>query len=238
MATGTVLPTTMPSVIASAQQPATIQSGNDEAQPYLLLITRMGAYNIAEPNSTVTAFGRNFCSTQGCSVVTLTIGNEFVPNQTIANNVTVQNQGTFATNFTVNVPFDSLYTVTATQTISNGTLLTASAAINVPVYDPLEEKEGGGGEETPQQAANITINPNVLSGVTIPFSRPLIPVSSAVSDFNPNIPNGGRAVAVDVSPAYSAIAIVASETGGLWKTTNSGVKWSHVVAYRYLTCPM
>jgi hypothetical protein len=133
VAAGAILPTMSSTTFA---QPATIQPGNDEAQPYLLLITRMGAYNIAEPNSTVTAFGRNFCSTQGCSAITLTIGNEFVPNQRIANNVTVQNQGTFATNFTVNVPFDSLYTVTATQRASNGTLLTASTAINVPVYDP------------------------------------------------------------------------------------------------------
>ena len=224
MATGAVLPTM--SSITSAQ-PATILPGNEETQPYLVLITQRGAYNIAEQNSTVSAFGRNFCSAQECSAVTLTIGNEFVGNQTIAN-VTVQNQGTFTTNFTVNVPFPSLYTVTAIQSGSNGTMLTASMAINVPIGDPAEEIEGVGGEEETPQTANITVNPNALSGAIIPFRRPLIPASSAISDFNPNIPYGGRAVAVDVSPANSAVAIAASATGGLWKTTNSGAKWFHL----------
>jgi hypothetical protein len=107
--------------------------------------------------------------------------------------------------FDYEVECDSNNNVTATQTASNGILLTASTAINVPVSDPIEEKEGGRGEETPQQAANITVNPNVLSGAISPFRRPLIPVIAAISDFNPNIPYGGRAVAVDVSPTNSAV---------------------------------
>lgn len=219
MVTGAVLP--IVSLDIAIAQPAIIQPSNGEGQPYLVLVTQRGAYNIAEQNSTVSAFGRNYCSAEGCSAVTLTIGNKLVANQTIGN-VTVLNQGTFATNFTVKVPFTSVYTVTAAQKTPNG-IISASTAINVPVSDPTEGKEDLRGEPLPQHAANITFNPNALS----PFNRSVIPVS-AVSDFNPNIPNGGRAVSVDVSPTNSAVAIVASETGGLWKTTNSGAKWSHL----------
>jgi hypothetical protein len=41
-------------------------------------------------------------------------------------------------------------------------------------------------------------------------------------------PYGGRAVAVTVNPNDSDIAIVASESGGLWRTTNNGSTWNHL----------
>ncbi len=44
----------------------------------------------------------------------------------------------------------------------------------------------------------------------------------------PNIPNGGRAVAVAVSPFDDNLMVVASETGGLFRTSNKGLNWSHV----------
>jgi hypothetical protein len=44
----------------------------------------------------------------------------------------------------------------------------------------------------------------------------------------PNIANGGRAVAVAVKPADSTHMVVASETGGLFLTTNRGVDWQQV----------
>jgi hypothetical protein len=50
----------------------------------------------------------------------------------------------------------------------------------------------------------------------------------AVTPFQPNVKWGGRTVAVDVSPASSAVAIAASESGGLFRTTNSGATWSHI----------
>jgi hypothetical protein len=50
----------------------------------------------------------------------------------------------------------------------------------------------------------------------------------SLTPFQPNVKWGGRTVAVDVSPADSAIAIAASESGGMFKTTDSGATWSHI----------
>src|SRR5439155_18099997 len=44
----------------------------------------------------------------------------------------------------------------------------------------------------------------------------------------PNIPNGGRAVAVAVDPTNADRIVVASETGGLFRSTNRGVDWTQV----------
>jgi hypothetical protein len=51
-----------------------------------------------------------------------------------------------------------------------------------------------------------------------------------IEEVHMNISYGGRAVAASVNPANSAIALVASESGGLFRTTNSGVTWEHVDA--------
>jgi hypothetical protein len=50
----------------------------------------------------------------------------------------------------------------------------------------------------------------------------------SVTPYQPNVKWGGRTVAVDVSPANSAVAIAASESGGLFATSNSGATWSHI----------
>jgi hypothetical protein len=50
----------------------------------------------------------------------------------------------------------------------------------------------------------------------------------SVMPFQPNIKWGGRTVAVDVSPATTTVAIAASESGGLFRTANSGSTWSHI----------
>ncbi|MGB8193944.1 MAG: hypothetical protein WCF67_18570 [Chitinophagaceae bacterium] len=44
----------------------------------------------------------------------------------------------------------------------------------------------------------------------------------------PNVVNGGRAVAVTRHPANNTNLIVASETGGIFRSTNGGVNWAHV----------
>src|SRR5262249_38527549 len=50
----------------------------------------------------------------------------------------------------------------------------------------------------------------------------------SVSLFQPNVKWGGRTVAIDVSPANTAVAIAASESGGLFSTADSGANWSHI----------
>lgn len=49
-----------------------------------------------------------------------------------------------------------------------------------------------------------------------------------VNPLQPNISNGGRAVAIAVKPGDSTHIVVASETGGLFRTTNRGVDWKQV----------
>ena len=46
--------------------------------------------------------------------------------------------------------------------------------------------------------------------------------------FQPDVKNGGCAVAVDVSPANTNQAIVASESNDLFRTFNNGAHWTHV----------
>jgi hypothetical protein len=62
--------------------------------------------------------------------------------------------------------------------------------------------------------------PNVTS--------PTTPLAASVSVFQPNVKWGGRTVAIDVSPANTATAIAASESGGLFLTRDSGGTWSHI----------
>ena len=49
--------------------------------------------------------------------------------------------------------------------------------------------------------------------------------SATVSELQPNIPWGGRAVAGTVSPSNAQVAFIAADTGGLFKTTNGGTSW-------------
>lgn len=51
---------------------------------------------------------------------------------------------------------------------------------------------------------------------------------SPVSPMQPNIPNGGRAVAIAVDPGSDNNIVVASESGGLFRSTSRGATWSQV----------
>jgi photosystem II stability/assembly factor-like uncharacterized protein len=62
----------------------------------------------------------------------------------------------------------------------------------------------------------------LLVALAIPASGQII------SPSQPDVWPGGRGVAVTVHPANSSIAIVASESGGLFKTINAGANWSHL----------
>ncbi|MEO1053659.1 MAG: hypothetical protein AAFX87_23690 [Bacteroidota bacterium] len=52
--------------------------------------------------------------------------------------------------------------------------------------------------------------------------------SPALAPKQPNIANGGRAVAVTSHPSDDNIIVVASETGGLFRSTNGGDNWRQV----------
>jgi photosystem II stability/assembly factor-like uncharacterized protein len=52
--------------------------------------------------------------------------------------------------------------------------------------------------------------------------------ATIIEPFQPNVWPGGRGVAVTVSPNNSSIAIVASESGGLFQTRDGGNSWTHL----------
>lgn len=56
----------------------------------------------------------------------------------------------------------------------------------------------------------------------------LLSSCKTVSQFQPNIPNGGRILSMSVHPQNDQTVIVAAETGGLFKTVNGGYDWQHL----------
>lgn len=62
------------------------------------------------------------------------------------------------------------------------------------------------------------------------LSPTVVTASTVITPFQPNIRLGGRAVAVTVHPANYQVAISASESGGLFKTTDFGFTWEHLDA--------
>ena len=79
---------------------------------------------------------------------------------------------------------------------------------------------------------------HTLAGALLLVATLVVPVSHAavseaaiparVSQAQPDIPYGGRFVAIDVDPRDQTTAIGASESGGLFKTTDYGRSWHHI----------
>jgi uncharacterized repeat protein (TIGR01451 family) len=190
-------------------------------QPYLVMIPGSGPPDTAEMGSQVGVYGTGFCQT-GCSPVNLTIGNDIVAPSSVAT-VQVNPDGTFVQQIAVNVPFAWRYLITATQTTGTGTTLSASVPMIVPQGDevpgntppPIPQNQPQANERGPQavprRAQPKTTVHTLLAGVT---------------EVPPNEAFDGRSVAIDVSTSNNAVAIAASESGGLWKTTNTGANWS------------
>lgn len=60
----------------------------------------------------------------------------------------------------------------------------------------------------------------------------------SIVELQPDINWGGRTVAVDISPANTSIAIAATETGGLFRSTDGGGTWSHIESFNYEKFPL
>lgn len=56
------------------------------------------------------------------------------------------------------------------------------------------------------------------------------PPPSSVTEYQPEVPTryGGRTVGADVSPANPALVLAATDSGGVFRSTDSGAHWSHV----------
>ena len=64
-----------------------------------------------------------------------------------------------------------------------------------------------------------------------PPQSPPPPPNVTVSEFQPNIGRGGRAVAISLYSGDSQVAIAAGASGGLFQTTNGGQTWSHIDSF-------
>ncbi len=67
-----------------------------------------------------------------------------------------------------------------------------------------------------------------LSVIGVGIGLALLSGCADVNPKQPNIAEGGRAVSVSVKPGDSTNIIVASESGGLFRTTNRGTDWAQV----------
>ncbi len=68
----------------------------------------------------------------------------------------------------------------------------------------------------------------VLALVTLASAAQAFPITWQLTAFQPNIPNGGRANTITVHPSDSRVMIVASESGGLFRTGDEGITWAHI----------
>ena len=61
---------------------------------------------------------------------------------------------------------------------------------------------------------------------TIAYANVTLPIG--LSEFQPDVSRGGRAVSIDVDPVNANVAVVGSESGGVFLTLDGGTTWSHL----------
>ncbi|HET6214881.1 MAG TPA: hypothetical protein VFE14_18580, partial [Micromonosporaceae bacterium] len=77
----------------------------------------------------------------------------------------------------------------------------------------------------PLAAVSITVSVGLTAAPAAASPPP-----SSVSEFQPQVPTkfGGRTVGGDVSPADPALVLAATDSGGVFRSTDTGAHWSHV----------
>jgi uncharacterized repeat protein (TIGR01451 family) len=164
----------------------------------------------------VYVYGRNFCGDPACSDITITVDGLVVDSY-----ITIYENGDFETSFKANFTPAFGYLVVATQTAADSSILKDSSWLVVTVMDDFDEQKP---QKSSCDSSSKEAEISLLSEPTEPaFGNP-----PSVIAFQPNIKWGGRSVAIDVNPANRLEAIAASESGGLFKTTDNGITWRHL----------
>lgn len=103
---------------------------------------------------------------------------------------------------------------------------------HVMVYrDGVLAADGGGNEIMLLQPAKSGETYYATQSIGTCTSPPSIPIAVGCDPVNPlvvNIPNGGRAVSIAVDPNNGDNVLVASETGGIFRSKDKGKHWTHV----------
>jgi hypothetical protein len=111
-------------------------AASSSSAPHLQLVgtVAIAGHAAAVNGDTVTAYGTGFCDDPGCSSITLRVGNRVAVQGVKVSRARRAPGGTFRTTFTVRER-PGRYTVTASQTAADGSTLTDSAPLIVPVVD-------------------------------------------------------------------------------------------------------
>jgi hypothetical protein len=139
---------TVISLVLSVPLGLVIQSAH-AATPYLQLVPET-----AFTGQQVTAYGSGFCGTSGCSVVTIKVADRVA-----ASKVSVRADGRFQTSFTV-TENSGHYTVTASQVVTDGSTLQASAPLILPATDLSPEATSSPTISSPPQVQAIPGQPS------------------------------------------------------------------------------
>ncbi len=195
-----------------------LQGKPDITVPYIELWP-----NTAGVGETVAVRGMHFCGQATCSPLRIRVDDKL-----ILDNVALANDGTFVAYLTVRDP-QGLQHIAAEQNNQDGQVLGDSKVLIV----------GRPGQNTEERQAQREITATPIPSPIEPRpdyrpqAAPVVTQSNApqtpeVIGFQPNITWGGRSVAVDVVPSNRDEAIAASESGGLFRTTNQGANWTHL----------
>ena len=135
-------------------------------------------------------------------------------------------EGSYSHSFRTDTGTSRAFIILSKQVLFVHTILTLWLAVFViAILTPIGALFG---QPTQCNSPSFAVVP-LLGGTLIPTGafRPAA-AATLIEPFQPNVWPGGRAVAVTVSPNNSSEAIVASESGGLFKTHDGGDSWSHL----------
>jgi len=186
------------------------------------------------PGAMVFVTGTGFCPSPPCAPVTILFGG--YPG---ARDIPVGSNGVFAANVRIagGSPI-GLVPILATQTAADGSVREAYGEIHLAVRPNMGQpapptpadpgNPGPGKGELPlDQPGNVT-QPK-LGGKAGQRSLPPSAVTDVSPQPNPAEPRfGGRCLGITIDPTNINNVFVASELGGIWRSTNGGASWSHV----------
>ncbi len=184
------------------------------------------------PGTVVTVRGANFCGAPECGTVDI-----LVAGLPAVQKVQVNPDGTFEAEAVMpgGTPVGE-NPILARQMLGDGDVLEGYGSIFLsvrPNFIPVKRLSHAMAQEFNRpmaSALDFAPAPQKPLGPIEPGYRS--PPPSAVSDVNPDgQPSeprfGGRCLGISISPTDTDNAFVASELGGIWRTTNGGDTWSH-----------
>jgi photosystem II stability/assembly factor-like uncharacterized protein len=126
---------------------------------------------------------------------------------------------------------DSLWSHCHSRFFAKGEIAYTRASSASAVWVSIEMREGG-----PMRPEAIVRGALLVAAASLCVAANggrafATPITWQLTEFQPNINNGGRADTIAVDPSNNKIMVVASESGGLFKTKDGGANWNHVDSF-------